>query len=127
MPDIITNRQLVASWFARHALLQVSMCGLACGWNALVLDLRQRDLLSNKELACLTFEELQLTDKQKEHLRKLQTQEKKAKDAGKVPEVALGLTTVLPARCVCLWAPSSPAAGICLHEGGPGTTGAVHT
>jgi hypothetical protein len=68
----------------------MAMGGLACGWNALVLDLRQRDLLSNRELACLTFEELQLTAQQKDSLLRL-------------PHVArLGLTTVLPARCVCV-------------------------
>lgn len=46
----------------------------------MVYDLRQRDLLSNKELACVTFEQLLLSP----------AQEKYVKD--------LGLTTVLPAR-----------------------------
>jgi hypothetical protein len=64
------------------------MSALAAGWNALVLDLRQRDLLSNRELASLTFEQLQLTHSQKQHLREL-------------PHVGqLGLTSVLPARYV---------------------------
>jgi hypothetical protein len=73
----------------RHvfAACQVSMSALAAGWNALVLDLRERDLLNNKELAALTFEQLQLTHSQKQHLREL-------------PHVGhLGLTSVLPARC----------------------------
>lgn len=70
--------------------LQVSMSALAAGWNALVLDLRERDLLSNRELASLSFEQLQLTHSQKQHLRDL-------------PHVGdLGLTSVLPARCACL-------------------------
>lgn len=65
---------------------QLAMSGLAVGFNALSLDLRQRDLLSNAELASLTFEKLQLTARQTEGLRGL-------------PHVArLGLTTVLPAR-----------------------------
>ncbi len=62
------------------------MSALAAGWNALVLDLRERDLLNNRELASLTFEQLQLTHSQKQHLREL-------------PHVEhLGLTSVLPAR-----------------------------
>lgn len=66
---------------------QVSMSALAAGWNALALDLRERDLLNNRELAALTFEQLQLTHSQKQHLREL-------------PHVGdLGLTSVLPARC----------------------------
>lgn len=73
-------------WPCRAVLCQVSMSALAAGWNALVLDLRERDLLSNKELAALTFEQLQLTHSQKQHLREL-------------PHVGhLGLTSVLPAR-----------------------------
>lgn len=67
-------------------LSQVAMSALAAGWNALVLDLRERDLLNNSELASLTFEQLQLTHSQKQHLRDL-------------PHVGrLGLTSVLPAR-----------------------------
>lgn len=62
------------------------MCALAAGWNGLVLDLRERDLLDNRELAVLSFEQLQLTHSQKGHLRNL-------------PHVGqLGLTSVLPAR-----------------------------
>lgn len=62
------------------------MCAIAAGWNALVLDLRQRDLLSTKELAIVMFEQLQLTHSQKQHL--LNEDHLKA----------LKLTTVLPAR-----------------------------
>jgi len=62
------------------------MAALAAGWNALVLDLRERDLLNNRELAALTFEQLQLTHSQKCNFRNL-------------PHVGdLGLTSVLPAR-----------------------------
>lgn len=74
-------------------LPQVSMSALAAGWNALALDLRERDLLNNRELAALTFEQLQLTHSQKQHLREL-------------PHVGdLGLTSVLPARCGVATAP----------------------
>eukprot|EP00879_Flechtneria_rotunda_P005368 GHRR01005656.1.p1 GENE.GHRR01005656.1~~GHRR01005656.1.p1 ORF type:complete len:1010 (+),score=343.06 GHRR01005656.1:121-3150(+) len=60
---------------------QLCLSALASGWDVLAVDLRQRDLLSNRELACLLFEQLQLSQEQLEHLRDL------------------GLTTVLPARC----------------------------
>lgn len=56
------------------------MSALAAGWNALVDDLRQRDLLSNKELAHVSFEHLLLDDRQEVEVR------------------SWGLTTVLPAR-----------------------------
>lgn len=62
-------------------LLQLCMSALAAGWNALAYDLRQRDLLSNKELACVTFEHLLLDEAQEQEVRDL------------------GLLTVLPARC----------------------------
>lgn len=58
------------------------MSALAAGWNAMVYDLRQRDLLSNKELACITFEQLVVDDRLQQELK------------------AMGLTDVLPARCV---------------------------
>lgn len=75
------------------------MGGLAAGWNALSLDLRQRDLLSNAELAALMFEQLQLTARQKEGLRAL-------------PHLArLGLTSVLPARCFVAGAVPELASG----------------
>jgi hypothetical protein len=64
------------------------MSALAAGWNALTLDLRERDLLNNSELAALTFEQLQLTHSQKEALVAMRHVRK------------LGLTSVLPARCV---------------------------
>lgn len=67
--------------FRMLSLLQLSMSALAAGWNALAYDLRQRDLLSNRELACITFEQLLLSEAQEQELR------------------GLGLLPVLPARC----------------------------
>jgi hypothetical protein len=65
---------------------QASLCAFAAGWNALVLDLRQRDLLNNRELALLSFEPLQLTHTQKTAFSSNPTLK------------PLGLTTMLPAR-----------------------------
>jgi len=69
--------------------LQLCLTAVAAGWNALVVDLRHRDLLSNTELAGLLFEQLQLGPEQLAFI-------KNNKD--------LALTTVLPAR----WAAEGP-------------------
>jgi len=86
---------LLLTWVCCVSILQASISALAAGWNALVLDLRERDLLNNRELASLTFEQLQLTHSQKRELLG-DTQQGQASSVVK----DLMLTTVLPARCV---------------------------
>ena len=85
--------------FALLVVWQASMSALAAGWNALVLDLRQRDLLNNRELAALMFEQLQLTHSQKMELLGQKSDQGQQNNQGRVAHLQrLRLTTVLPAR-----------------------------
>eukprot|EP00878_Enallax_costatus_P004393 GHUV01004631.1.p1 GENE.GHUV01004631.1~~GHUV01004631.1.p1 ORF type:complete len:1313 (+),score=319.45 GHUV01004631.1:85-4023(+) len=100
-PEMINNFNIILDNYKKHcvsrsalmlhlhgskdnvavALQQMSMSALSAGWNAMVYDLRQRDLLSNKELACIAFEQLVLDEGTQQELKDM------------------GLTDVLPARC----------------------------
>eukprot|EP00775_Hariotina_reticulata_P008714 gene8714-8895_t len=94
-PQLVSNFNVLIDNYKHHCVSRAALFLHLKGDHD--LDKQQRDLLSNKELACLLFEQLQLDSDQLNFISN-------NKD--------LGLTTVLPARCFIAGAVPELVAGV---------------